>query len=387
MRYYDIIITEISSGNQVGRITSHPNGIMNAPDRGALDVEFSLSIYSYAMASPSGGDYSNSHLRIWGVPLGLLKLADQFSTPQGLAKYNIQVYGGMGKGLPLANPSLAGLLIQGSIWRAVGTWQGTNQYLDMYFAPLPPNGGVSSGDASVPALMGVNNFSFHWATGEPLAAAINATLQTAYPGVPRKILVNPGLVLDRDETGTYTTLGEFADFINRRTNAILGPNNPLYHGVQITAQDGAIVVYDGSGAGVTSAAVMTQYGRPPIQVGDLGRAIPTGVSLSQVSGVSTATPNLGLEGNLSTLAFEPLGNKTWAAVGGGGDAYVLYGVNGGGVIMQDSATGSATTVTINKDAVTIQVGGGKPVNITAGGSLSPVMTVAGPSPVLSADGG
>lgn len=137
---------------------------------------------------------------------------------------------------------------------------------------------------------------------------------------------------------------------------------------------------------LTIPMVMTQYGRPPIQIGDLGRAVPTGVSLAAVSGISTATPNLGLEGNLATLAFEPLGNKTWSAVGGDGEAYVLYGVNGGGVIMQDSATGSATTVTINKNSVTIEVGSGKPVNITAGGSLSPVMTQAGPSPVLLADG-
>jgi hypothetical protein len=212
------------------------------------------------MASPSsGGDYGNSFIRVWGIPLADIAQAASLSTPFAAPLYNVVFSGGMGKGLPLANPAQAGPIVRGSVFRAVGNWIGTDMTLDLYLAAISSTAAVSAGNASVPALP-VNNFSFNWTAGQPLAAAIRSTLQTAYPGMPIQIMINPGLVLDRIEPGIYSTLGEFADFINRRSNAILGPGNPQYQGVQIATRDGGLVVYDGTASppsGTTASAAST----------------------------------------------------------------------------------------------------------------------------------
>ena len=248
MRYYDLRITNAATSQQAIRFTSHPNGVMNAPDPGALNIEFDLIAYQYAQAAPNGGDFGNSFIRIWGIPLSLISQAENLSTPMGLPTYNLKLLGGMGKGLPLANPAQAGLLIQGSIWRAIGNWIGTDMTLDLFLAPLSPNGSVSAGNANVPSLQAVNNFSFYWPAGQPLASAVNATLQTAFPGVSRQILISPNLVLDHDQAGIMGTLGAFNDLVNRLSVAILGPQNPQYLGVKIAERNGAIVVYDGTSA-------------------------------------------------------------------------------------------------------------------------------------------
>lgn len=256
MRYYDLQIISVATGETIRHWTSHPNGVMNAPDRGALNIEFDVIVAPFAQASGNtgGGDFGNSLVRVWGIPLADIGQASNWSAPTGGAPtYKVVFSGGMGKGLPLANPAQAGLILQGYVWRAVGNWIGTDMTLDLFLMPLPVATQPSTGNANIPALP-VNNFSFHWVAGQPLAAAINATLQTAYPGIPRQILINPGLVLDRDEAGIYLTLGEFNDFINRRSNAILGPGNPQYTGVQIAGQNGGIIVWDGSTAGANTAA-------------------------------------------------------------------------------------------------------------------------------------
>jgi len=136
---------------------------------------------------------------------------------------------------------------------------------------------------------------------------------------------------------------------------------------------------------VTVPIQQSQYGRAPIQVGDVGRATPTGVSVAKMSGQSTATPNMELDGNLSTLVYEPLSSKNHPSVPGNGKYYVLYGADNGGCVLQDSS-GANTVVTIDGSHVKIQVPGGKQVQVTAGGTMYPVSTTHGPSTVLMADG-
>jgi hypothetical protein len=248
MRYYDIQLISIATNQIVRRWTSHPNGLMNAPDRGALNIEFDVIIYPYAQASGStgGGDYGQSMVRVWGIPVTDIGQASNWSAPNASAPlYKVMFYGGMGKGLPLANPSQAGLILQGYVWRAIGNWLGLDQTLDLLLSPLPLAMSVSAGNQSVPALT-ANNFTLNWQAGQPLATAIKSTLQTAFPGVPLQILINPRLILDRAEYGIYATLGEFNDFVNRRSVSILGPGNPQYYGVLIGARNGAIAVYDGT---------------------------------------------------------------------------------------------------------------------------------------------
>lgn len=137
---------------------------------------------------------------------------------------------------------------------------------------------------------------------------------------------------------------------------------------------------------VTVPLEQSQYGRPPIQVGDIGRVTPTGVSVSKVAGLSSATPNLELDGNLATLVYAPLSSKNHPNVStpSAGKYYIIYGAENGGVVLQDSSGGN-TVVTIDGSHVKIQVPSGKQVQITAGGTLHPVSTTAGPSTVLQAD--
>lgn len=108
-------------------------------------------------------------------------------------------------------------------------------------------------------------------------------------------------------------------------------------------------------------AGMTQYARPPIQVGDVGRAVPTDVALANITGQSKAIPSfLGRgtsEGNLSTLAFEPLSGPAWPQINNG-NSWVIYGVSGGGVTLQDSATGSKTTLNLTQGGIAITANDG-----------------------------
>jgi hypothetical protein len=200
-----------------------------------------------ASTGTDGGNTGGSHARIWGVPLSDIGQATNWSLPTGLPTYYVHFSGGMGKGLPLANPAQSGLLMRGAIYRAVGNWIGSDMAVDLYFIPFSPTGAASAASPTTPALQ-ANNFTFNWPVGTSLAAAIKATLQTAYPGIPIAIGISPGLVLSRVEAGYYGTLGAFADYLNRLSIAILGPANPQYIGVQIAPSGEGLVVYDGTTA-------------------------------------------------------------------------------------------------------------------------------------------
>jgi hypothetical protein len=50
-QYYDLSVTNAVTGQQVLHYTSHPNGVNSIMDRGALDIEFDLLVFPYAMAS------------------------------------------------------------------------------------------------------------------------------------------------------------------------------------------------------------------------------------------------------------------------------------------------------------------------------------------------
>lgn len=255
MRYYDIQITDIATGQMIQRWTSHPNGIMAAPDRGALNVEFDVIVSPYAMAAGNtgGGDFGQSLIRVWGIPLYDIGQATNWSAPTGAAPtYSVKFFGGMGKGLPLANPSQAGLIVQGYIWRAIGNWIGTEMTLDLFLVPLPIATEASASNPNVPAHP-ITNLVLNWPQGTPLAAALNATLQTSYPGVPIQISISPNLIATKGEAGIYGTIGALNDYVYSRSVAMLGPGNPQYFGVQITAKNGAILVYDSVGGTGTNS--------------------------------------------------------------------------------------------------------------------------------------
>ena len=226
MRYYSIQITNQTSGAMVRQWTSHPYGTNAPPDPGAQNVE--LDIVVWQMADPGG----NSFVRIWGISLQDIGQASSF------ANMNIAVYAGMGVGLPLANPTEAGLLFSGYVYQAFGNWQGVNMTLDLLVqagtATLPA--GATGGTPAV-------NLTLNWKKGTPLSAAIAQTLRAGYPNFQQNIRISPNLVLAHDEAGFYGSIVQFASYVQARSTDVIGGN---YQGVRIQLTQTTFNVYDGT---------------------------------------------------------------------------------------------------------------------------------------------
>jgi hypothetical protein len=190
----------------------------------ALNVEMDITV------GPQHGAVSGSFVRVWGIPLSTILTANQFNNQQ------IQVYGGMQKGLPLSNPAQQGLLAQGTIFPCVGNWVNTDMTLDFYLAP--PTGGTNVPTAA--------NVAHNWKAGTPLAQALQKTLSTAFPSLTPNINISPNLKLNYDDRGPYQNLQQYAQYIFDISKSIMGSNNANYFGVQMSVQGNKINVYDGT---------------------------------------------------------------------------------------------------------------------------------------------
>ena len=170
-------------------------------------------------------------LRVWGLGLQDLGSASDLN---GL---NVVLSAGMSKGLPLANPAQAGVIMRGQIQQAFGNWIGIDQTLDMIFVA----GGAASGSVDQPG-----NFPFSMPAGTTMAKAIANTLAIAMPNVPPTISISPNLTLNYDVTGHYESLAIFSSFVNALSRGIIGGTD--YPGVTIAFTDGSSLnVFDGLG--------------------------------------------------------------------------------------------------------------------------------------------
>lgn len=218
MRFYNIIITDNDGKNVfatslggLGLTSLLPNGQVNMA---ALTVEFDIPMASYH--TPAGLAW----VRIWGLGL------EDIGSAQNLFGLNIQVFAGMSKGLPLANPQQARLLIQGTINQAYGNWLNTSQTVDLMISP-------ATGTINVPF-----NHVLNWTAGTTLATALQNTLSIAYPKAKLDIKISPNLVLSRDEVGYYATLEQLSTTVNDLSVATIGTSN--YAGVTIS-YDGVVM--------------------------------------------------------------------------------------------------------------------------------------------------
>jgi hypothetical protein len=127
----------------------------------------------------------------------------------------------MGKGLPLANPAQAGVLMQGTIFQPFGNWEGTDQTLDLICNPggtRPDNGVV-----------------FDWQPDTDLETALRTTLAQGFPQyqVNMNIAIG-GLTPPRGhaQQGCYQNINSFSSYLNEITRP-LGPQIGLknYPGV------------------------------------------------------------------------------------------------------------------------------------------------------------
>lgn len=217
MRFYDIIIKKngklvtspalsgkpsFSLGvgarqgsTQQSTYTSYFNG-QTLP--GALNIEMDLAVA--AMATPQKG----GSITIWGVSKA------EISQSQDLIGAEVEVWGGMRKGLPLAEPAQSTVpLMIGRVNQAFGNWIGTERNLTLIFSP-------DVGRANDP-----KNFVLNWKRGTPLADAIKATMSVALPGSRSEIFISPNLKYDDDKFGVYGTLPQFSQALFALTNVQL----------------------------------------------------------------------------------------------------------------------------------------------------------------------
>lgn len=215
MRYYDLRVTSAETGLELLQFGSYPGGRY---DPGAPNCIF--NILTYAQSTPMG----NSTITVEGVPVSLLSGIEKFGFDvNGKPRTNIAFKGGMGPGLPLANPKQIGLLAGGSIFQAWGTWVGTEVSISFTLAPSPYS-------QANPGPIVLN-----WKAGSPLSSALKSTLQTAYPGWPITMNISD-VVLAHDEVHAANTLTGLATYLNGITTT----------DVQIVANGNAIRVFDSS---------------------------------------------------------------------------------------------------------------------------------------------
>lgn len=239
MRYYRIQISGTSGQPIV--YTSHPNGTNAPPDPGALAVE--LDIYQSVFHLPG----PNNYIRIWGIALQTLAQASQLNGK------SISVYGGMGKGLPLANPQQAGLLAQGTVYQAFGNWVGTVQTLDINMIPAQSTAqatNIAAGSPNLPTLPA--NIVLNWQAKQPLSTALTTTLQTAYPNFKIKVSISPKLVLSSANPHYCGSLTELAQWLQPMTQDIVGGS---YSGVMLAVRGSTISAFDSVTGAPTGSAV------------------------------------------------------------------------------------------------------------------------------------
>lgn len=216
MRYYLITITPIS-GSPIVFSTLASNGLNNGS---ALQVD--LDIFQTYFHQPA----ALASVIVHGVDFS--KLGQQ-SNLNGAA---ISISVGMSAGLPFANKSQSGQIINGTIYQAFGNWQGNQISLNLLVLPSTINP-----DENV-------NLSFNWKKGQTLQSAIQTTLKTAYPLMEFFGATSPNLVFTEDQPAQYFTLRPFCE----KMNAISKQLNPAknYQGVSLSATVGGFNLVDGT---------------------------------------------------------------------------------------------------------------------------------------------
>lgn len=220
-RFYDIQLSlpNVAAGSKPAlEFTSHPGGVFD-PNAQLVEID--------APVAASGEPLDTGALvRIHGIPLSLI------SQSQNLNKYAIKVFGGMQKGLPLANPAQAGPLVQGIVFQAFGNWIGTNMDLDLVIL-----GGT--GSAFDPA-----NLVLSWQKGQQLSDALKSCLSIAYPNKnPPTINISQNLIISETQNHVAQSLAQLSQYLGPVTRQIIGAGYP---GISIFIKGNSIIVSDGT---------------------------------------------------------------------------------------------------------------------------------------------
>lgn len=232
MRFYSLTITDPDSGKVFkpnatadgfaksaggATFTSYVN---NLTLPGALNIEFDIP------SAPFNTPQGQALIRVWGVGL---KMIGQASDLNGMS---ISLSAGMKKGLPLANPAQAGLILQGTIFQAFGNWQGVNQTLDLICNP--------------PAAQKDQDIMLNWPAGMTLATALSNTFGQAFAKFTTSSTVNiASITQNSDGSGHYSSLSQLSDYVQQISQKIGVPTyGEDYSGVLITITGNVIFAYD-----------------------------------------------------------------------------------------------------------------------------------------------
>jgi len=243
MRYYAIGIWDNESAMNSGVIAAKSFSSLTAlgtTNTGALNIE--LDITMAPMDVPVGG----SSLVIWGISI------DDIGTSSNLSGKFIKVWGGMEKGLPLANPKQNGLLLQGVIQQAFGNWQGTDQNITIVIMP-------SSGSSSKSPRL-----TLDLKKGQPLSNAITNSLTACFPllKTPSINLVNP-IVATEDNQFFDLSVTQFSKAIKNYSQKVNA--SPDYGGINLFWGQNAFEVSDyqnSSGQDLTLIEYVDLIGQP-----------------------------------------------------------------------------------------------------------------------------
>jgi len=184
--------------------------------------------------------------RVWGISVAEIAQANNLNpiiTASSIKWKNIEIYGGMKAGLPLANPAQAGLLYSGVISQAFGNWVGKDMTLDLVCQPGQQIGTSNTG--GVGSVVNPKNITLNWPAGTPLGPALQSCLQTAFPGYTVNVNVSSNIVrnnLEPHYTPTIEQLGQYC----RQTSLDLVKTQG-YSGVSISVQGTTINAFDNSG--------------------------------------------------------------------------------------------------------------------------------------------
>lgn len=214
MRAYYIRITNPTTGKVVKFYTSFkPDGSTNGA---ALRIEFDIPIYSYE--TPGG----LAKVKVYGVDF------PDIQAQSDLNGMDIEVYGGMAKGLPLANPAQAGILVKGTVFQCFGNWVGREVSLELFIV----------------AKAAQANLAYKWPKGGLMEAAVRQALNIAYPGSTVTGGFSPSLVYTEDQPFAYQNLTQLAKFVFDTSKTIV--TDPAYLGARIIQNAKGFILSDGT---------------------------------------------------------------------------------------------------------------------------------------------
>jgi hypothetical protein len=193
--------------------------IGGVPNPGALHIEFDIPVTIESTV------INQAQIKIHGIS------RDDISSAANLNGLYARLYGGMVKGLPLANPKQYGLLAQGLIYQAFGNWVLTDMSLDIIV--------IADGGTDVDP----KNLTLTWPKNTQLADAITDCFTTAFPTYTApSVNISDQLVKAGDVNHVANSIGEMAQFLKSVSKSIL--TDDAYSGVLVSIKNNQIFVFD-----------------------------------------------------------------------------------------------------------------------------------------------